>query len=293
MIKDIFCYYEKDVPTVYNAYLRAVSVLFKKEVRTLEYHTISFNLGFSWIYNMNGGTCEIYFIQHENGTAVALHYNVLQMVGARFDKHFGDINKHVVSVILTGAMPVNMNMNMFLNTPNIVFKQTAASQTTTVNTPGRPYQIPVEERQASKQQEQKTQSRHAPFVFLSYSHKDSNIVLPWFDMIKSVGIPIWYDDGIRAGYEWEDEIIKNLSRSSAFIFFVSRNSLSSVNCKDELYSARSQGKRFINILIENFDFTLPEYEWFNFRYSRYQQIPAYSMSKEDVIQKIHMSLEDI
>ncbi len=132
----------------------------------------------------------------------------------------------------------------------------------------------------------------APFVFLSYAHKNSDCVLPMFQSLQAAGVPIWYDAGIHAGSEWEEEIIKNLSRSSAFIFFVSEASLASQNCRDELYQARKKNKKFINILIEDIDFSKPEYEWFDFRYARYQQIPAYAMSEQEVIDKILHSFGD-
>ncbi len=130
----------------------------------------------------------------------------------------------------------------------------------------------------------------APFVFLSYSHRDRELLLPLFDALRDAGIPIWYDDGIRAGSEWETEIIENLERASAFLFFVSENSLNSINCRDELMQARDLGKPFINVLIEDIDLSKPEHKWFRFRYSRYQQVHAYSMSVDAVIEKLRIGL---
>ncbi len=124
------------------------------------------------------------------------------------------------------------------------------------------------------------------FVFLSYAHRDRDKVMPLFAELQRQNVKIWYDEGIRAGSEWEEEIIDNLGRCSGFLFFVSENSLNSSNCRDELHQARNQDKKFINILIEDIDLTKKDYRWFDFRYSRYQQIPAYTMSAEDVVKKV-------
>ncbi len=129
-----------------------------------------------------------------------------------------------------------------------------------------------------------------PYTFLSYAHVDGQRVFPYFAALQQAGRNIWFDDGIRAGAEWEIEIIRFLTGADSFIFFVTEASLRSQNCRDELISARAQGKTFINILLDNIDLSNPEYSWFQFRFSRYQQIPAYAMSMEEVIFKILQGL---
>ncbi len=129
-----------------------------------------------------------------------------------------------------------------------------------------------------------------PDVFLSYSHRDKERLLPLFAELQRSGLKIWFDYGIRAGAEWEEEIIQQLAKSKSFLFFVSESSLLSSNCRDELYQARKKNKKFINVLLDNVDLTKPEFEWFDFRYSRYQQIPAYSMTTEETVSRIHNGL---
>ncbi len=133
----------------------------------------------------------------------------------------------------------------------------------------------------------------APYIFLSYAHVDAKKVFPYFAALQQAGMDIWFDDAIRAGAEWEREIIQYLSAANGFLFFVTEASLKSRNCRDELFSARDKGKVFINILMEDIDLSNPEYEWFKFRFSRYQQIPAYAMSMEEVISKIQRGLEAV
>jgi hypothetical protein len=40
-----------------------------------------------------------------------------------------------------------------------------------------------------------------PYVFVSYSHRDSLLVFPEIIKIKAQGFNVWYDEGIEAGTE--------------------------------------------------------------------------------------------
>ena len=42
-------------------------------------------------------------------------------------------------------------------------------------------------------------SGNKPFVFVSYSHKDKEKVVPILNRLISEGVAIWYDKGIEAG----------------------------------------------------------------------------------------------
>ncbi len=128
-------------------------------------------------------------------------------------------------------------------------------------------------------------------IFLSYSHRDKERLMPLFSALQQAGLAVWYDAGIRAGAEWEEEIILQLSNAPGFLFFVSEHSLTSTNCRDELYQARKREKKFINVLVEDIDLSDPRFEWFDFRYSRYQQISAYSMPIDEVVARIKRGLD--
>ncbi len=133
-------------------------------------------------------------------------------------------------------------------------------------------------------------SHNNPLIFVSYAHSDKELLEPYFNALKKANINIWYDDNIIPGSEWEEEIIKKLSSAYGFLFFVTEASLSSANCKDELYQARQKNKKFINILIEDIDLSKPEYEWFDFRYSRFQRIMAYELDVNQTIDRICIGL---
>lgn len=115
------------------------------------------------------------------------------------------------------------------------------------------------------------------YIFVSYAHKDRDIVYPFIATLQKK-YNVWFDEGIRYGKEWEDEIAYKLKNCSGFVFIITENSLNSQNCKDELYHARNLHKNFLNILTKK-DIVLPD--WFSFRYGRYQMCNYYEFSSPD------------
>ena len=43
-----------------------------------------------------------------------------------------------------------------------------------------------------------------PYIFASYSHRDSETVLPILDALNKRGFRVWYDEGIPWTAEWKD-----------------------------------------------------------------------------------------
>lgn len=105
-----------------------------------------------------------------------------------------------------------------------------------------------------------------PYIFISYAHKDKELIDPFITALKEK-YEVWFDEGIRYGREWEEEIAAKLDECSIFIFAVTENSLDSKNCRDELTLARDTDKRFLNVVFSD-DIELPS--WFKLRYARYQ-----------------------
>ena len=84
------------------------------------------------------------------------------------------------------------------------------------------------------------------YIFVSYAHKDSEIVLPIIEQLYEQKYRVWYDEGIAPGSEWPRNIAEHLNKASAVIVFVSQNSLDSKNCQNEISRAAASDK----ILIE-------------------------------------------
>ena len=55
------------------------------------------------------------------------------------------------------------------------------------------------------------------YIFISYAHKDSAIVVPLIENMKKAGFHVWYDDGIEVGAEWPAYIQSSLEKSSVVI----------------------------------------------------------------------------
>lgn len=89
------------------------------------------------------------------------------------------------------------------------------------------------------------------YVFISYAHKDADVVLPCVQAMKNAGINIWYDEGIQAGSEWPEYIAEKVISCTKFVLFISRAYLESQNCKRELNFAISRKKDLLSVFIED------------------------------------------
>ena len=89
-----------------------------------------------------------------------------------------------------------------------------------------------------------------PYIFISYSHKDSAKVIALIEEMQNCGYRVWYDQGIEGGTEWSDNIANHLRKCSAFLAFVSHNSMASENCLDEISYAKSNNTPSLMIFLE-------------------------------------------
>ena len=94
-----------------------------------------------------------------------------------------------------------------------------------------------------------------PYVFVSYSHKDKDLVLEIINSLMLCACNIWYDTGLHAGEDWNIEIAEHLFNAECVLFFVTSNSIQSEYVKDELNFAKSKQKKIYPIFLENI--TLP------------------------------------
>ena len=94
-----------------------------------------------------------------------------------------------------------------------------------------------------------------PYVFVSYAHKNSKLVLPAIAQLQSQGIEIWYDSGIEAGSEWPEFVAEKVLNCNKFLLFISQSYLESQNCKRELNFAISRKKEILSVFIENVSLT--------------------------------------
>ncbi len=73
-----------------------------------------------------------------------------------------------------------------------------------------------------------------PYVFVSYSHADIELVYPELARLNAQGFNIWYDEGISPGTVWRDELARAIESCSVFLLFVSEATNASDQCMKEL-----------------------------------------------------------
>lgn len=93
-----------------------------------------------------------------------------------------------------------------------------------------------------------------PFVFVSYSHRDSAAVYPVIDRLFQQGWNIWYDQGLQNNVVLDMEIASMIRRCEAFIVFLSPNAANSEYvCQKELPLAVRRGKKLYFVRLDEND----------------------------------------
>lgn len=90
-----------------------------------------------------------------------------------------------------------------------------------------------------------------PYVFISYAHKDKDLVMPIVQGLQNLDFRVWYDGGIEVGNEWPDFIAEHLEKCCVMVAFVSRNFGESNNCREELGFAKELEKTILVIYLED------------------------------------------
>ena len=117
-----------------------------------------------------------------------------------------------------------------------------------------------------------------PFIFISYAHKDKELVWPVIDHMMKDGYRVWYDDGIHPGTEWDEFIATKISICEYFVAFISDNYINSDNCKDELNYARDNVENKLLIYLQ--EVSLPK--GMEMRLGRIQAIHKSNLRNENV-----------
>ena len=97
----------------------------------------------------------------------------------------------------------------------------------------------------------------APYIFISYSHKDRDRVFPIIKRLYEKGWNVWYDEGLEITENYYTSLSRHIKNCTVFLLFVTENSVKSeFVCEHELLLATSMSKRIaICRLDENAEFT--------------------------------------
>lgn len=89
-------------------------------------------------------------------------------------------------------------------------------------------------------------------VFVSYAHSDTEVVDKIIKMLKAVpDVQVWYDNNLRGGEHYFSVIAESILKNDYFIFVVSKSSVSSDWCIQELEFAKSEKRKIVAIWVED------------------------------------------
>ena len=89
------------------------------------------------------------------------------------------------------------------------------------------------------------------YIFVSYSHRDRELVYPIIEKMTADGYRIWYDEGVAPDSEWPEYIAAHLDGSYTCLAMVSANSMRSQNCRREINFALSREKPLTVVYLED------------------------------------------
>ena len=90
-----------------------------------------------------------------------------------------------------------------------------------------------------------------PYLFVSYSHRDSKVVYSILDELYDHKYRLWYDESCENGNDFRDELRQKIKAAEAVILFVSQWSMASPFCGMEIVVAREYGKRLYPIYLDD------------------------------------------
>lgn len=94
------------------------------------------------------------------------------------------------------------------------------------------------------------------YIFISYSHKDTEQAFQVMESLQKEGYRIWYDDGIVPGSEWPENIAQHLNNAAMVMALITPNSMESHNCRREINFALAKMKPFLSVVLEPTEMSL-------------------------------------
>ena len=90
-----------------------------------------------------------------------------------------------------------------------------------------------------------------PYLFVSYSHRDTAKVYPILDALYDRKYRLWYDESCETGNDFRDELRNRIEGCEAVLLFVSESSMTSPFCGMEIIVARENNKRLYPIYLDD------------------------------------------
>lgn len=138
-----------------------------------------------------------------------------------------------------------------------------------------------------------------PYIFVSYSHRDSALVIPLLNSLHAAGYRIWYDKGICGGDNWRESVGNHILDCSVCMPLLSERSLQSKICLDEIdYAlAESRTKLLFPVRLEKVTMPPQLFQLHSLHYLRlydYDDIDSFvnSLTQEPILQPCRRTTVD-
>ena len=95
-----------------------------------------------------------------------------------------------------------------------------------------------------------------PYIFVSYSHVDTDIVYKILKLIDREKYRFWYDDTMEIGEDFREELRSRIENCSAVLLFLSDAALQSKYCGMEIITAYKYNKKIYPVYL-NDDIVIP------------------------------------
>lgn len=92
-----------------------------------------------------------------------------------------------------------------------------------------------------------------PYIFVSYSHKDRNKVMPIINELVDRNFRVWYDEAIPYSENFHDIIAEAVLSCSHFLVFFSNASIQSSYVRREVDFAVDKGRQIDQVFLEDVD----------------------------------------
>ena len=90
-----------------------------------------------------------------------------------------------------------------------------------------------------------------PYIFISYSHRDTEKVYEILKVIDREKFRYWYDDTMEIGEDFREELRTRIENCSAFLLFLSNEALQSKYCGMEIITAFKYDKRIYPVYLND------------------------------------------
>ena len=96
-----------------------------------------------------------------------------------------------------------------------------------------------------------------PYLFISYSHRDTDDVYPFLKRLEREKFRIWYDDTMETGEDFREELRSKIEGCRAMLLFVSNHSMNSKYCGMEIITAFANKKKILPVYVNEKDVVIP------------------------------------